>query len=185
MTGFLSDLRYAVRSLRRAPVYTGLALLTLTLGIGATASIFSLINGVVLQPLPYEDSERLVRVGFIAPRALCERNWGGNRCDRLIGSSAPMLNAWRERTTLFEGMAGTARQSIVLLGDGGPQRIPLAAITEDFFSVLRVEPAIGRAFAGDEYDQGADVAVVSHGFWRDRLGEDQAGRDDQRGGQGL
>ena len=166
LENFLQDARFGVRMLRKNPGFTVVAVLTLALGIGANSAVFSVVNGVVLKPLPYPDPDRL------------------NLID-LRGSFAPGRNpmgaadflALRERQQAFEDVAASSPSSLgfALSGFGEPQMIPGTEVTTGFFTVLGVQPVRGRAFLEEEGRAGGPLAVVvSDHFWRQFLGGDPA-----------
>jgi predicted permease len=156
-----SDFRYALRTLRRMPLFTTVATVTLALGIGATTAMFTLVNGILLRPLPYSTADRLVRVIQSYPEKGLD-TWG-----------ISMQNAalYRDRATDFEAFAAYRAGSITIRGDRGPERIQIMRVTSDFFKVLGVGPAIGRPFTADEDRPGRnDVIVLSYGAWQSRFG---------------
>ncbi len=145
----------------RSPAFTAVAVLTLALGIGANTAIFSVINAVLLRPLPYKDPERLVFV------------WGQNPRIGHEGASLPDFTDWRSQNTAFEGMAGLAGQSFNLTSGDEPERLLGYAATANLFPLLGVEPALGRGFRAGEDKPGAErVAILSHGLWERRFGSD-------------
>lgn len=155
-----SDVRYALRTLRRMPLFTTVATLTLALGIGATTAMFTLVNGILLRPLPYPNADRLVRVIQSYPEKGLE-TWG-----------ISMQNAalYRDRATDFEAFTAFSGGSITIRGDLGPDRIPIVRVTSEFFKVIGVAPAIGRPFTADEDKPGQnDVVVLSYGAWQSRF----------------
>jgi putative ABC transport system permease protein len=131
---FVQDARYAVRSLRRAPGFTAIALLTVALGVGANAAMFSIVNGVLLRPLPYAEPDRLVRV-YVANPAQGRRNG-------LL--SRPDFEDWREQTPSLASMAAYFRLPTILTGRGDPHELQVAYITGDFFKVLGTPVQLGR-----------------------------------------
>jgi len=157
------DLRYAARMLRRKPIFTATAVLTLSLGIGANTAVFSVINGVLLRPLPYPQPEQLVRV------------WGINQ---QIGNtrgkaSSPNLADWRAQNTVFESLGAYAENRWMLTRQAEPEKIAVVQTTEGFFSVLGLRAALGRFFLPPEYVSGQhQVAVLSDWFWQRRFGAD-------------
>jgi len=158
------DLRYALRGIRRSPAFAIVAILTLALGIGANSAIFSVINGVLLRPLPYREPERLVRL-FTSFR-------GG---DGRYAMSQPEFMDYKGLTNSFENAAAFAGAGLTLTGTGEPQRVRGIAATRDFFPVLGVIPARGRNFENDEGRQGTEpVVILSHDFWQNRLGGNPA-----------
>jgi putative ABC transport system permease protein len=157
------DVRFASRSLRRTPVYTIVALLTIALGIGVTTAVFSVVDGVLLRPLPYPQPERLVR--------LYERN---ERYPRNQWAGAN-FNDVRPNAKSFSRMAFYSAWNSTILGGNEPRRARTAAVSTEFFEVLGVRPLRGRALdAGDGTVGGAQVAIVSHAFWQSALGADSA-----------
>jgi predicted permease len=149
------DVRYAVRILTRAPVFTVVAVLTIGLGIGANSAIFSVVNTVLLQPLPYPEPDRLVKV------------WGE-------GHSRAEFIRLRERLKRTEGVAAYFPAfDMSLGGDGEPVRVVAALVSSEFFQVLGIAPLHGRFFRPGEDRPGTEpVAVLSYGLWRDRFGSD-------------
>jgi putative ABC transport system permease protein len=157
----LQDLRFALRSFLRAPRFTVPALVALALGIGATSAIFSIVRGVILKPLPYRDSERIV--------AIWEHRVDRNRPRNVIASAN--FVAWRERNKSFEllGMVGPSRQNIVL--NGQPEEVAGFFASSDALAALGTQPQLGRIYTPDEDLASAErVAVVTHEFWQARLG---------------
>ena len=162
---FLQDLRFAVRSFLRAPRFTVPAVVALALGIGATSAIFSVVRGVLLEPLPYRDPDRIVSVW--------ETNAGRNRMRNVIGPAN--FVAWKERNRSFEylGMAGPSRLTLLL--DGQPYEVSGLAASSEVFAALGVQPVLGRTYTSEEDLRGNDdVLVISYEFWQSRLG----GRND-------
>ena len=160
------DLRYGARQLARSPGFTAVAVLTLALGIGANTAIFSVVNAVLLQPLPYPDSKRLVQVYLPSP--------GGNPRGPV---SAIDFQDWREQNTVFEsmGLVNTLSRGLTLSGGDEPELLPTAYVHPDFFATIGVQPVLGRAFRLDENDPGRNrVAVISHRLWQRRFGSDPA-----------
>jgi putative ABC transport system permease protein len=156
------DLRYGARDLMRNPGFAAAAILTLGLGIGANTAIFSVVNGVLLRPLPWPDPEHLVRL-FTSFR--------GQGVER-YAVSQPEFMDYKGLTQVFENAAAYTGTRLTLTGDGDPERVRALAVTRDFFSVLDVAMQ-GRNFEGEEGRQGTDpVVIVSREFWRDRLGAD-------------
>jgi putative ABC transport system permease protein len=159
MQTLLQDIRYAVRALRKAPAFTLVAVLTLALGIGANSTIFSVVNGVLLQPLPYAQPERLVMV------------WGHHTTIGREVASQPDYLDWRADNTVFSDMAALAHTSFDLTGVGEPERLNAALTTANFFRTLGTTPLLGRAFLDREEKTGANqVAILSYGFWQRRFG---------------
>ena len=160
MTRLASDLRYAVRTLRRSPGFTAVAVLTLAVGIGATTAIFSVLHSVVLQPLPFPQPERVVWMTETTPQ-------GDD-----FSVSEPNYLDFREQARSFERLAAFANREVTLLGTGEPARLDALAVTPSFFAVLGVAPALGRAFLPEEEAPGSLVAVLSHALWTSRFASD-------------
>ncbi|HET7275336.1 MAG TPA: ABC transporter permease [Longimicrobiaceae bacterium] len=144
--------RYSVRTLLRSPGFTSVAIITLALGIGANTAIFSVVNGVLLRPLPYPDADRLMQIWQIGES-------GGQS-----NLSHPNFQDLQAETTVFEGLAEYSAWTTSVLSSSEATRVPVAVVSSDFFNVLGVSPAAGRTFAPDE--QTAPVAVVSYGYWQ-------------------
>jgi predicted permease len=160
------DVKYGARLLRRSPLFALVALATIAVGVSAVTAIFAVVHAVVLRPLPFHEPERLVALWESNP----ERNW------RFTYASPANLLDWRERVSSFEDVAahgGTGK--ISLSGDGDPERVSAAYVTGNFFSVLGVDPYLGRGFSMEETWRGAgDVVVLGHGLWRRRFGADSS-----------
>ena len=158
------DCRYGARSLRHSPGFTLVAVLTLALGIGATTAIFSVLNAVLLRPLPYPGADKLVYLG--------QRYQSG-----LAGSGEPKFLFWRERSRSFEALAcysGYGGAGGNLAGGSEAEYVRGVRVSEDFFRVLGVYPAHGRAFTREEDTPGgARVVVLSDGLWRRSFGGDR------------
>ncbi|HEU5220064.1 MAG TPA: ABC transporter permease [Gemmatimonadales bacterium] len=158
----LQDMKYAVRGLRRRPGYAAAAILTLTLGIGATTALFSVLNAVLLKSLPYADAGRLVQVW--------ERNVPRNRGENIV--SPANFADWRARARSFESLAIYTWSSAPLAGEA-PEILSGRAVSTNFFSTLGVRPALGRLFVPDDTLPGAPMAMVlSHALWIRRFGGD-------------
>ncbi|MFW6078569.1 MAG: ABC transporter permease, partial [Gemmatimonadota bacterium] len=160
----IQDVRYAARRLRGSGGYTAIAVLTLALGIGANTAIFSVIDGVVLRPLAYDDSDRVVRVR------------GHERGGDDFGTvSYPNFRDLEERSTVFEAVAAQHGWQPIVTGDGEPERLQGASVTADYFRVLGIEPVHGRFFLESEDEPGgASTVVLGHGLWQRRFGGDPA-----------
>ena len=138
----------------RAPAFSLVVVLTLALGIGANTAIFSVVQSVLLRPLPFPDADRLVML------------WETPPSGRTNVVSMVNFRAWQDRARSFEAMAAFRRSPMNLLGGDEPVQVTGAAVTADFFRVLNVPPALGRAFlAGEDAPGAAPVMVLSHGFW--------------------
>jgi putative ABC transport system permease protein len=157
------DLRYGVRTLLKKPGFTFIAVLAIALGIGANTAIFSVVNGVLLRPLPFKDPDTLAR--------LYEEN--SEHSFFRQSATYPNFNDWREQNSVFEAMAAYVSGSTNLTGRAEPERIQAAAVTADFFRVLRVDPILGRTIQPDEVKPGGPkVAVLSYRFWQSHYGGD-------------
>jgi putative ABC transport system permease protein len=153
----IQDLRYGMRQIRRTPGFAAVAVVTLALGIGANTAIFSFVNGVLLQPLPYKEASRLV---FVA---------GTNEKQgvKVDVTSYPDFADWRAQNRVFSGLAAYRAQYYDLSGRGVPERTRGVRITEDLLELLEESPELGRSFAPEEYQPGSDhVVLLSDGLSR-------------------
>ncbi|MES2692520.1 MAG: ABC transporter permease [Verrucomicrobiota bacterium] len=155
------DLRYALRQVRRSPWFSTVVVLTLALGIGASTAIFSVVNSVLLRPIPYPNSERIV--------AVRETRTAGRSN---LPVSPANYHAWsRESEEVFEAIYAERVSGFNLTGVGEPRLVRAAADTDRYFATLGVQPAHGRAFVAEEYESGKDrVVILNHGFWQRQLG---------------
>jgi putative ABC transport system permease protein len=162
MDSIIKDIRYGLRSLLKRPGFTVVALIALALGIGANTAIFSLVNAVVLQPLPYKDPDRLVWA------------WGNIRTGGNRASVAPLdYLDYRSQNKTFEHFAAYMGLSLNLTGSGEPERLTATGVTGNFFDAFGVRPLIGRAFSLENEKPGQDqVTVLSHAFWQQRFAGD-------------
>ena len=157
------DLRFAIRMLRRSPGFTAVAVFTLALGIGANTAIFSVIDAALLQPLPYQDPERLVLVW--------EKN--DQQPDHHNTVAPPNFLDWQSQNDSFSGMAAIVDERDNLTGGGQPQQVVVQLVSANFFSLLGVNPILGSAFASENEQKGKDnVVVLSYAFWKERFGAD-------------
>jgi predicted permease len=155
----LRDIRYALRMLRRSPGFTAVAVLTLALGIGANTAIFSILEAIVLAPLPYRDAERLVVVFQSNP------NSPG------IPPSGPDFQDWRRNARSFEQMTGMLWKAHDLTNPGAPEHLDGREVSAGFFSTLGINLSLGREFSSQEDRLGGDpVVIISNRLWRDRFG---------------
>jgi putative ABC transport system permease protein len=163
MTTLLQDVRYGLRTLFRSPGFTVVAVLTLALGIGANSTIFTVVKGVLLEPLPYPDAGRLVYV------------WETNRAVNKDRDPVAPLNYfdWQAETSVFESLAGYTDDGFALLGVDDPEQVGTLAVTSSLFRVLGVEAAIGRTFTEEEERRRDRVVVLSHEFWQRRFKGDR------------
>jgi putative ABC transport system permease protein len=156
------DIRFGFRMLLKKPGFTAVAVLALALGVGANTAIFSVVNGVLLRPLPFKDPDRLVRLG----------EWSKEVPGMSI--SYPNFLDWRAQNHVFEGLAATQFDSYNLTGLDEPERLQGRNVSWNFFDVLGVRPAVGRGFRPEEDHAGAPrVCVISHALWQRRFGSDQ------------
>jgi putative ABC transport system permease protein len=170
------DVRFALRTFGRQPMFLIITVATLGVGIGATTTVFSVTDGVLLRPLPYDDPSSLVVLG-----TTWRRQDGGidpqialMSSAALSSTAAPNFFDWRDRTSSFESMAGVmGRNTMVITGEGEPERLSVAHVSSGLFSILGIGPALGRSFVTDDYAVGAPrVALISHALWQRRWGGD-------------
>jgi putative ABC transport system permease protein len=163
LADLLHDLRYAARMQRKNPGFTMVAVIALALGIGANTAIFSVVNTVLLRPLPYKDPERLVMVWEDASRHGYPRDT----------PAAANFVDWRDQNQVFENMAAIADESFNLTGVGEPERLEGRRVSGNLFTLLGVEPQIGRVFTTTEDQPGAQrVVLLSYALWQRRFGGD-------------
>ena len=163
MNKLFQDLRYGARILMKQPGFTFVAVITIALGIGANTAIFSLVNSILLRPLPFREPDRLVRLLQASPK-LGLSSWGVSQAD---------FAAYREQNRSFETLAIYNSGGINFTGEGEPERLPMTNVTADFFKVFGVNPLLGRTFVEGEDAAGKNVVcVISHAFWQRRFGGD-------------
>lgn len=155
----IADFKYALRSLGKKPAFTVIALLTLALGIGASTAIFSVLDAVLLRPLPYPNQERIVEL-----RELDEKGNG-------MSFAQPNFDDLRARSRSFDALAQYSAWPQAIAGGSEPVRTNAARVSGDFFRVLGVKPALGRLFSSDSLAESKEIVVVSFGFWKRYLGE--------------
>jgi len=161
METLLQDLRYTVRVLLKKPAFTAIVVLALAIGIGANTAIFSVVNAILLRPLPYKNFERISMVWMDNPKLGVAEDW----------HSYPNYVDYKQQNQVYEDMAAFNNRSFNLTGVGDPIRILGAWNTASLFSVLGVEPLMGRVFTEEEEEPGKDLVVVlSNGLWRSRFG---------------
>ena len=161
MSPFLTSVRAAARRLARTPVFTIAALVTLAVGIGANTAIFSVVNGVLLKPLPYEDPERLVGTWHAAPGLGFET----------LNQSPALYFTYRAESRLLEDVALWDNQTLSVTGLDRPEQVPALLVTDGFFPLLGVGAARGRVFSrADDSPGAAPTIVISHGYWRQAFG---------------
>src|SRR6266576_2856976 len=158
---FVQDLHFSLRMLRKSAGFTAIAVFTLALGIGANTAIFSLINTVLLRPLPYKDADRLVTL------------WGYNRTRGFTTNQVSPLDFadWRSQNHVFEGMGASTDVTYTLTGTGEPALLIAYSFSSEYFHVLGVAPLLGRTFLPEEEEPGKNhVVVLSYSFWQNRFG---------------
>jgi putative ABC transport system permease protein len=161
MADFVRDLRHSLRMFRQTPGFTLAALAALMLGIGANTAIFSVVNTVLLKPLPYPEPDRLISFMNVGPN-------GSNP-----GASVPKFNLWRDQTTLVEDASAYRFGVMNLVGGDSPEQLPWAQVTPDFFRLFGAQTIAGRTFTADEgRPNGGKVVVLGYGFWQRRFGGD-------------
>src|SRR5438045_5132002 len=157
MDGLLQNLRYALRTLRKSPAFATITVLTLALGIGANLAIFAVVNAVLLQPLPFREPERIVRVFDDLGRAGAKN----------VGMSVPELYDLTERSGVFEQVSAIFPSSGALSGDDRVERILLIGTSPNYFELLGAKPALGRTYTQSEWVPGfVDGVVISDGLWK-------------------
>ena len=157
----IRDIRYALRGLRKSPGFAAATVVTLALGIGANSAIFSVVNAVLLKPLPYKDPHQLTLIYTTAPGGI--RNF----------VSEPDMEDWRASAQSFTGLAGLVPQSVNLTGGDTPDRVVGSFVSSNYFDVFEVNPALGRLFTSGEDKQGAAlVAVLTDRLWHNHFGGD-------------
>ncbi|MCL5278581.1 MAG: ABC transporter permease [Planctomycetes bacterium] len=160
------DVRYALRMLARSRGYAAVMVLTLALGIGATTAIFSMVNGILLRPLAYPQSQQLVFIGeFISAFA-----------DKypVLPANARHFLEWRQRCSSFESLSLVGRNDGTMTGRGDPERLETLEVSANLFGTLRVPPALGRVFTAEDKTGANPVAVISDGLWRQKFGANPA-----------
>src|SRR5882672_7332953 len=161
----LQDIRYAIRLCLRTPGFTIVAVLALALGIGANTAIFTIVNAVLLEPLPFRDPSRIV--------VLWEE--GAHRPGRANVLGPSQFLRWGDRATAFDGMAAMAETRANLTSGGEPEEVIVQNVTARFFPILGVSPMLGRTFSDAENaDPQSSVVILEHDFWRRRFGGDPA-----------
>ncbi len=162
-----NDLRYAARTLRREPVFATVAVLTVALGIGANTAIFSIVNGVLLRPLPYAEPDRLVALREVVPAVA--------QTYPTLPVSARHFTEWRQRLDSFERMSAIDPGSATLTSSREPEQLDSMRVSADFFRTIGIHAAIGRTFVDGEDQEGKNaVAVLSYALWQRRFNGDPA-----------
>ncbi|HZE13846.1 MAG TPA: ABC transporter permease, partial [Chthoniobacterales bacterium] len=163
MDTLLHDIRFGIRMLLKSPGFTAVAIISLALGIGANAAVFSVINAVLLKALPFNQPESIVLV------------WGE---DKAGGNSRGQMSAtdvadYRARNHVFEEISTYTDFRPIFSGNGEPERVPGAQVGDGFFTVMQAQPLLGRVFTAEEQQGGKDfVIVLSYGLWQRRFAGD-------------
>lgn len=165
MTTLLQDLRFGLRTLRKSPAFTVVALCTLALGIGANTAIFSIENAVLLKPLPFPESEKLMFMTSAFEKQGTTRNFATSYADFLD---------WRATAKSFTGMASYHGDDFTLAGLDQPLHISGETVSGDFFSILGTPPLLGRGFTRDEEKPGTRVVALSHDLWQSAFHGDRS-----------
>ncbi|HXP23589.1 MAG TPA: ABC transporter permease, partial [Candidatus Sulfotelmatobacter sp.] len=163
MGALLQDIRYGLRVLAKNPGFTLIAVLTLALGIGANTAIFSVVNAVLIRPLPFQNPDRIVRA------------WGNFSLYDKAAVSPPDFLTYRAQNQVFEqwGAIAFGTNLFNLAGSGAPQQVRGSLVTQGFFETLGVRPFLGRTFSlSDEQEHDPRVVILSNRFWRERFGSD-------------
>lgn len=159
----IKDIRFGMRALMKRPGFTAVAVITLALGIGANSAIFSVVNAVLLRPLPYKDPERLM--------VLWERRENSGRANLPV--SGHEYAAFKERSDVFEALTLIQPNGYNLTGRGDPVMVDVGEVSTEYFNIVGVPPMLGRTFApGEDGQGGAKVVVLNHRLWSQRLGSD-------------
>lgn len=158
MSAFLQDLRYGARNLRRAPGFVAIVVAVLALGIGANSAVFSVVNAVLLRPLPYADPDRLYRLDEVNPKG------------QPTGISPADAEIFRRRVRAFEHIGLSHWQNVTLTGPEGPANEYGGKVSSDCFRMLARPPALGRTFRDDEFRAGSPaVVILTHKLWKSRF----------------
>src|SRR5438270_2423553 len=162
MESLIKDIRYGVRMLTRNPAFTVVAVIALALGIGANAAIFSVVNAVLLRPLPYDDPDRLMMIRETKLPQFPEFSVSpGNFLD------------WQKQNTVFEPLVAINATSFNLVEGGEPERLQGQRVTDGFLAMFGVQPQIGRGFLPEEDQPGHNfVVILSYGLWQRRFAGD-------------
>lgn len=167
MRHLFSDLRFSLRTLRRSPAFSAAAIVVLALGIGANTAIFSVVNAILLRPLPFDEPSRIMQVWHVPPA----KSFPGMT---LFSVSPANYLDWRSQSSSFEQMAAYGFRSFTVGGKERPEALQAAPVASDFFPLLRVAPLLGRTFTPDEDRPGeGHVVVLGYNFWRDHFASDR------------
>jgi putative ABC transport system permease protein len=162
MATLFQNLRYTIRTLRKSPGFTAAALLTLALAIGANTAIFSVVDAVVLRPLPYSDPDRVILVKEWIPQATPDP----------IPVSAPDVIQFQRQNSVLNEVTAFSGAQFDLSGENEPQRVTAQRVNFNLFPLLGVQPAMGRGFTENEDQPGHQVAILSYGLWQNRFAGD-------------
>ncbi len=158
---FARDAGYGLRQVRRNPLFSGIAIATLALGIGGVTAMFSAFDAVLIRPMPYAHADRLVMIwDYMAKSDVTTRH----------NPTPAEWIEWRRLNSVFTDLANSQPGDATLSGEGEPEQVPARKVTWNFWSVLGAQPAIGRVFTEDEDNKGVRVVVISHGLWQRRFG---------------
>src|SRR5262245_54367272 len=158
----MHDLRLAIRALRAAPVVSAVAIVSLTLGIGANTAVFSIVNAILLKPPPYPEPDRLLLLGYTFAGASAAR------------VSETKLNVWMEQGGAWENVAGLRTRRVNVNDSGMAQQVVALQTNSGFFTLFGARAALGRVFTAAEDRPGGDaVALLSDGFWKRQFGSDR------------
>lgn len=161
----IADLRYCLRQLRRNPGFTAVAIITLALGIGATTAIFTVVNGVLLEPLPYPHPHQLVDVSFSAPKIHMAH----------LGMSASIYFVYRQRSRTFEGVGLYGSDAVSVSGLAEPERVKALDVTDGLLPILGVRPVLGRLFTPtDDLPESPNTAMLTYGYFQRAFGGDRS-----------
>src|SRR5215204_305808 len=157
MSALFNDLHFGLRMLLKHPGVTAIAVITLALGIGANTAIFSVVNAVLLNPLPYREPDRLVSL------------WENTPAHGRWRTSPANFFDWKKQNTVFEDVAAFGQVSMTFTGEGEPEQLVGTRVSAGYFPVGGVVPVVGRSFAAEEYEQGKGQGVIlGHAFWQRR-----------------
>ncbi|MGE5214773.1 MAG: ABC transporter permease, partial [Nitrospirota bacterium] len=164
----MQEVRYALRVLAKQPLFTAIVILTFALGIGANTAVFSVLNAVLLQPLPFKEPQNLVALGEYDTRESTDPG------TQIYSISYLDYVDWRDQNKVFERVAVYTNQSVSILTDGNEAtHIQGESVSADLFSLLGIQPFLGRAFSPNEDQPGNRVVILSHGLWQRRFGADR------------
>ena len=163
MNALVQDVRYGLRALKKSPGFAAATIAVLALGIGANSAIFSLVNGILLRPLPLPDSERIMDISHVPPQDIFPGR-------KTFSVSPANYIDWRARSKSFEKMAAYAGDFVNVAGTGEPQAVQATVVTADYFAALGAKPMRGRVFTEAEEQPGQRVAVIGEAFWKSQLG---------------